>query len=86
MALPINPLKRLAVAEGTLSHGEEGALEKVAFFHGPGTFVCHSMKPVGEPDAGNLHVRFDERGVETESLVWDHRATSRLYRVKQDSP
>jgi hypothetical protein len=24
------------------------------------------MKLVGEPDAGNLHVRFDERGVETE--------------------
>ena len=24
------------------------------------------MKPVGEPDAANLHVRFDERGVETE--------------------
>ena len=28
--------------------------------------VCLSAKPVGEPDAGNLHVRFDERGVETE--------------------
>jgi hypothetical protein len=24
------------------------------------------MKPVGKPDAGNLHVRFDERGGETE--------------------
>jgi hypothetical protein len=24
------------------------------------------MKPVGEPDAGNRHVRFDERGEETE--------------------
>ena len=24
------------------------------------------MKPVGEPDAGNPHVRFDERGGETE--------------------
>ena len=28
------------------------------------------MKPVGEPDAGNPHVRFDERGVETER--WPH--------------
>ena len=28
--------------------------------------VCPSVKPVGEPDAGNPHVRFDERGVETE--------------------
>jgi hypothetical protein len=26
------------------------------------------MKPVGKPDAGNPHVRFDERGEETESL------------------
>ena len=25
------------------------------------------MKPVGKPDAGNPHVRFDERGRETES-------------------
>jgi hypothetical protein len=24
------------------------------------------MKPVGKPDAGKLHVRFDERGEETE--------------------
>jgi hypothetical protein len=24
------------------------------------------VKPVGEPDAGNPHVRFDERGWETE--------------------
>jgi hypothetical protein len=24
------------------------------------------MKPVGKPDAGNPHVRFDERGRETE--------------------
>ena len=24
------------------------------------------MKSIGKPDAGNLHVRFDERDVETE--------------------
>jgi hypothetical protein len=24
--------------------------------------VCPTVKPVGEPDAGNPHVRFDERG------------------------
>ena len=28
--------------------------------------VCLEVKPVGEPDAGNPHVRFDERGEETE--------------------
>ena len=28
--------------------------------------VCLTVKPVGEPDAGNRHVRFDERGWETE--------------------
>src|ERR1700680_4405194 len=27
--------------------------------------VCHTVKPVGKPDAGNPHVRFDERGRET---------------------
>ena len=27
------------------------------------------MKPVGEPDAANRHVRFDERGWETERLA-----------------
>src|SRR6266851_6096069 len=26
--------------------------------------------PIGEPDAANLHVRFDERGAETEAMVW----------------
>ena len=28
--------------------------------------VCLTVKPVGEPGAGDLHVRFDERDVETE--------------------
>jgi hypothetical protein len=28
--------------------------------------VCLALKPVGKPDAGNPHVRFDERGGETE--------------------
>jgi hypothetical protein len=28
--------------------------------------VCLTVKPVGEPDAGDRHVRFDERGWETE--------------------
>ena len=28
--------------------------------------MCLAMKPVGKPDAGNPHVRFDERGGETE--------------------
>jgi hypothetical protein len=28
--------------------------------------VCLAVKPVGEPYAGNPHVRFDERGWETE--------------------
>ena len=27
--------------------------------------VCPTVKPVGKPDAGNPHVRFDERGRET---------------------
>ncbi len=32
--------------------------------HWPST-VCLAVKSVGEPDAGNPHVRFDERGGET---------------------
>jgi hypothetical protein len=32
--------------------------------------VCPEVKSVGEPDAGNPHVRFDERGAETER--WPH--------------
>ena len=27
--------------------------------------VCLTVKPVGKPNAGNRHVRFDERGWET---------------------
>jgi hypothetical protein len=43
--------------------------------------VCLTVKPVGEPDAGNPHVRFDERGWETGR--WhkapSYRAYPRLY-------
>ena len=31
-----------------------------------GLAVCRLTNPVGEPDAANPHVRFDEREVETE--------------------
>jgi hypothetical protein len=31
-----------------------------------GAVVCWREKPIGKPDAGNSHVRFDERDVETE--------------------
>ena len=42
--------------------------------------VCFEVKPVGKPDAGNPHVRFDERGWETgrRSSV-SARARPRLY-------
>src|ERR1700740_3177639 len=44
---------------------------------------CLAMKLVGELDAGNRHVQFDERGRETE--CWpsapSHRARPRLYRL-----
>ena len=39
-----------------------------------------TVKPVGKPDAGNPHVRFDERGRETGQLR--HRARPRLYRSR----
>jgi hypothetical protein len=31
------------------------------------------MKPLGKPDAGNPHVRFDERGRETAPACWGLR-------------
>ena len=40
------------------------------------------MKPVGKPDAGDPHVRFDERGRETGLR---HRARPRLYRSRDAS-
>ena len=43
---------------------------------------CLAVKPVGELDAGNRHVQFDERGWETERwpLAPSYRAHPRLYR------
>ena len=41
-----------------------------------------AMKPVGKPDAGNPHVRFDERGWETGRCQGvSYRAHPRLYRM-----
>jgi hypothetical protein len=43
--------------------------------------VYLAVKPVGEPDAGDRHVRFDERGWETERcrMALSYRAHPRLY-------
>jgi hypothetical protein len=43
--------------------------------------VCLTVKSVGEPDAGDRHVRFDEREWETERRPngLSYRAHSRLY-------
>ena len=41
------------------------------------------MNPVGEPDAGNPHVRFDERGGETERRPRRHCVPPRLYRPSE---
>ena len=40
-----------------------------------------AMKPVGKPDAGNPHVRFDERDGKRASLTGQHRAHPRLYQA-----
>jgi hypothetical protein len=37
-----------------------------------------AVKPVGEPDAGNPHVRFDERGGETDCSLAAPRLSSTL--------
>src|SRR6516225_4922046 len=59
--------------------------------------VCLTVKPVGEPDAGDRHVRFDERGWETEccrmaqatapildsTIATRQRSTSVAFRAKR---
>ena len=48
--------------------------------------VSCQVKPVGKPDAGNPHVRFDERGWETgDCQQASHRARPRLYQPLTDS-
>ena len=45
---------------------DEGELATVQTPRAVGSLpVCLSIKPVGKPNAGNRHVRFDERGWET---------------------
>jgi len=45
--------------------------------------VSLAVNPVGEPDAGNPHVRFDERDWETERRPSRYRAQPRLYRKQR---
>ena len=49
--------------------------------------VCLSVKPVGKPNAGDRHVRFDERGWETERWPQapSYRAHPQLYRKRPRS-
>ena len=50
------------------------------------SFVSLAVKPVGKPDAGNPHVRFDERGWETgRRFGVSARAHPRLYKVARYS-
>ncbi len=53
---PENTTKSLDAPEDALRQGEDCPVVGLA------------AKPVGEPDAGKPHVRFDERGGETERL------------------
>jgi hypothetical protein len=49
--------------------------------------VSSAMKLVGKRDAGNPHVRFDERGWETGRRSYvSARAHPRLYKVAADGP
>ncbi len=44
------------------------------------------VNSIGEPDAANLHVRFDERGAETEAMVWTATPAFGESRRTQNSP
>ena len=48
--------------------------------------VCLTVKPVGEPDALIGHVRFDERGWETERCRMAQAAAPILDSTKADNP
>jgi len=63
--LPISSTSDSAVTERTLLASEDCDVFGVTT-EMKQSVVCWSVKPVGEPDAGNPHVRFDEREVETE--------------------
>jgi hypothetical protein len=56
--LPTTSSQDSAVAKGTSWPAKSSA---------SALFVYRPANPVGEPDAANPHVRFDERGVETEA-------------------
>ena len=63
---PANTIKRQAPSETAVSWGE-GELLTVPKPRAVGLLaVCLTVKPVGEPDALIGHVRFDERGWQTE--------------------
>jgi hypothetical protein len=59
--LPRTSMQRCGDRGRVYGHGEDGAA-------GRGRGLV-SRNPVGEPDAGNPPVRFDEREVETEQGV-----------------
>ena len=58
--------------------GTLGVLRLAHVPHSGRHVVSLAMKPVGEPDAGNPHVRFDERGGETDCTVAAPRLSSTL--------
>ncbi len=61
--LPANTKRDQKASEGALPQGEGWPRATVSSrdtnLYWPST-VCLAVKPVGEPDAGNPHVRFDE--------------------------
>ncbi len=65
---PGNTRKHPEASAGALPQGEGWSRATVSSRDTSLTWpsaVCLAVKPVGEPDAGNRHVRFDERGGET---------------------
>ncbi len=69
---PRNTKRDRKAFEGALPQGEGWSratvLSRGISLHWP-VIVCLAVKPVGEPDAGNPHVRFVERGGETEQWL-----------------
>ncbi len=65
---PTNTKRDRKASEGALPQGEGWSRATVSSRDTSpkwSSAVCLAVKPVGEADAGNPHVRFDERGGET---------------------
>src|SRR2546429_3766486 len=74
------------VVRGCCVEGRRRVTHRADFARGGSLPVCLSVKPVGEPDALIGHVRFDERGWETERCRMAQATAPILDSTRTDLP